>query len=46
MLWVGRNCGQNFLSQVLGVENYALIPQTMVRLCNYSDCGMLKRRFK
>ncbi|XP_055287283.1 protein transport protein Sec24A isoform X2 [Moschus berezovskii] len=32
MLWVGRNCGQNFLSQVLGVENYALIPQTMTDL--------------
>ncbi|XP_060152213.1 protein transport protein Sec24A isoform X1 [Globicephala melas] len=32
MLWVGRNCRQNFLSQVLGVENYALIPQTMTDL--------------
>ncbi|XP_001504440.1 protein transport protein Sec24A isoform X1 [Equus przewalskii] len=32
MLWVGKNCGQNFLSQVLGVQNYALIPQTMTDL--------------
>uniref|UniRef100_A0A480Y328 Protein transport protein Sec24A isoform 1 n=5 Tax=Sus scrofa TaxID=9823 RepID=A0A480Y328_PIG len=32
MLWVGRNCGHTFLSQVLGVENYALIPQTMTDL--------------
>lgn len=31
MLWVGKNCGQNFLHQVLGVENYALIPPNMVR---------------
>ncbi|XP_004629423.1 protein transport protein Sec24A isoform X3 [Octodon degus] len=27
MLWVGKNCAQNFLSQVLGVQNYASIPQ-------------------
>ncbi|XP_027460960.2 protein transport protein Sec24A isoform X3 [Zalophus californianus] len=32
MLWVGKNCGQNFLSQVLGVQNYALIPQIMTDL--------------
>lgn len=32
MLWVGRNCSQNFLSQVLGVQNYASIPQTMTDL--------------
>lgn len=32
MLWVGKNCGQNFLHQVLGVENYALIPQNMTDL--------------
>ncbi|KAK2498146.1 hypothetical protein MC885_021186 [Smutsia gigantea] len=32
MLWVGKNCGQNFLSQVLGVQNYASIPQTMTDL--------------
>lgn len=32
MLWVGRNCAQNFLSQVLGVQNYASIPQTMTDL--------------
>ncbi|KAK7799187.1 hypothetical protein U0070_014087 [Myodes glareolus] len=32
MLWVGRNCAQNFLSQVLGVQNYASIPQKMTDL--------------
>ncbi|XP_053528740.1 protein transport protein Sec24A isoform X2 [Artibeus jamaicensis] len=32
MLWVGKNCGQNFLSQVLGVQNYASIPHTMTDL--------------
>ncbi|XP_006888122.1 PREDICTED: protein transport protein Sec24A [Elephantulus edwardii] len=32
MLWVGKNCGQSFLSQVLGVQNYASIPQTMTDL--------------
>lgn len=32
MLWVGKNCGQNFLSHVLGVQNYASIPQTMTDL--------------
>ncbi|XP_054424424.1 protein transport protein Sec24A isoform X2 [Pteronotus mesoamericanus] len=32
ILWVGKNCGQNFLSQVLGVQSYALIPHTMTDL--------------
>lgn len=32
MLWVGKNCAQNFLSQVLGVQNYASIPQMMTDL--------------
>ncbi|EAW62247.1 hCG1981418, isoform CRA_c [Homo sapiens] len=32
MLWVGKNCTQNFLSQVLGVQNYASIPQPMTDL--------------
>ncbi|XP_036168851.1 protein transport protein Sec24A isoform X2 [Myotis myotis] len=32
MLWIGKNCGQNFLSQVLGVQSYASIPQTMTDL--------------
>ncbi|KAM5299127.1 protein transport protein Sec24A [Ctenodactylus gundi] len=32
MLWVGKNCAQNFFSQVLGVQNYASIPQTMTDL--------------
>ncbi|MBZ3869795.1 Protein transport protein Sec24A [Sciurus carolinensis] len=32
MLWVGKNCAQNFLTQVLGVQNYASIPQTMTDL--------------
>ncbi|MEE6479329.1 hypothetical protein FKM82_012219 [Ascaphus truei] len=31
-LWVGRNCGQNFYTQVLGVANYASIPQEMTLL--------------
>uniref|UniRef100_A0A2K6E8X7 SEC24 homolog A, COPII coat complex component n=1 Tax=Macaca nemestrina TaxID=9545 RepID=A0A2K6E8X7_MACNE len=32
MLWVGKNCTQNFLNQVLGVQNYASIPQPMTDL--------------
>ncbi|XP_038596522.1 protein transport protein Sec24A [Tachyglossus aculeatus] len=32
MLWVGKNCGQNFISQVLGAPNYASIPQNMTHL--------------
>ncbi|XP_021096678.1 protein transport protein Sec24A isoform X3 [Heterocephalus glaber] len=32
MLWIGKNCAQNFLTQVLGVQNYASIPQTMTEL--------------
>uniref|UniRef100_H0X8X9 SEC24 homolog A, COPII coat complex component n=1 Tax=Otolemur garnettii TaxID=30611 RepID=H0X8X9_OTOGA len=32
MLWVGKNCAHNFLSQVLGVQNYASIPQPMTDL--------------
>lgn len=32
MLWIGKNCGQNFISQVLGVQSHALIPQTMTNL--------------
>ncbi|XP_074069635.1 protein transport protein Sec24A [Macrotis lagotis] len=32
MLWVGKNCGQNFLSQVLGVPNYASLPLNMTYL--------------
>ncbi|KAM4826933.1 protein transport protein Sec24A isoform 2-T2 [Thomomys bottae] len=32
MLWIGKNCAQNFLSQVLGVQNYASIPQPMTDL--------------
>ncbi|XP_036915415.1 protein transport protein Sec24A isoform X3 [Sturnira hondurensis] len=32
MLWVGKNCGHNFLSQVLGVQSYASIPHTMTDL--------------
>ncbi|XP_043925169.1 protein transport protein Sec24A [Protopterus annectens] len=31
-LYVGRNCGQLFLRNVLGISNYALIPQNMVEL--------------
>nr|XP_033783178.1 protein transport protein Sec24A [Geotrypetes seraphini] len=31
-LWVGKNCGQDFISHVLGVPNYASIPQTMTQL--------------
>lgn len=30
-LWIGKNCGQSFISQVLGVPNYGSIPQNMVR---------------
>lgn len=32
-LWVGKNCGQNFISRVLGVQHYASIPHNMVRMC-------------
>ncbi|XP_074865539.1 protein transport protein Sec24A isoform X3 [Carettochelys insculpta] len=31
-MWVGKNCGQNFISQVLGVPSYASIPQNMTHL--------------
>ncbi|XP_042305939.1 protein transport protein Sec24A isoform X1 [Sceloporus undulatus] len=31
-LWVGKNCGQNFISHVLGVPNYASIPHNMTHL--------------
>jgi hypothetical protein len=31
MLWVGKNYAQSFLCQVLGVQNYASIPQTTIR---------------
>ncbi|KFV84783.1 Protein transport protein Sec24A, partial [Struthio camelus australis] len=31
-LWIGKNCGQNFISQVLGVPSYASIPQNMTHL--------------
>lgn len=32
-LWIGKNCGQSFISQVLGVPNYGSIPQNMVCAC-------------
>ncbi|KAM4748180.1 protein transport protein Sec24A [Rhinophrynus dorsalis] len=32
LLWVGRNCGQNFFTQVLGVSNYSSMPQEMTQL--------------
>uniref|UniRef100_A0A146V1D4 SEC24 family, member A n=1 Tax=Fundulus heteroclitus TaxID=8078 RepID=A0A146V1D4_FUNHE len=28
-LWIGRNCHPNFLSQVLGVPNYAAVPEKL-----------------
>ncbi|XP_066471311.1 protein transport protein Sec24A isoform X2 [Tiliqua scincoides] len=31
-LWVGKNCGQNFISHVLGVSDYASIPHNMTHL--------------
>ncbi|XP_042737455.1 protein transport protein Sec24A [Lagopus leucura] len=31
-LWIGKNCGQIFISQVLGVPNYGSIPQNMTHL--------------
>ncbi|KAK0143071.1 Protein transport protein Sec24A [Merluccius polli] len=31
-LWVGRSCNPNFLTQVLGVPNYAALPQNMYQL--------------
>uniref|UniRef100_A0A6J0TP85 Protein transport protein Sec24A isoform X1 n=1 Tax=Pogona vitticeps TaxID=103695 RepID=A0A6J0TP85_9SAUR len=31
-LWVGKNCGPNFISHVLGVPNYASIPHNMTHL--------------
>ncbi|KAK9406555.1 protein transport protein Sec24A [Crotalus adamanteus] len=31
-LWVGKNCGQNFITQVLGAPNYASIPHNMTHL--------------
>ncbi|XP_018110457.1 protein transport protein Sec24A isoform X2 [Xenopus laevis] len=32
IIWVGRNCGQNFFTQVLGVANYETMPVEMNRL--------------
>ncbi|KAE8614186.1 hypothetical protein XENTR_v10008029 [Xenopus tropicalis] len=32
ILWVGRNCGQNFFTQVLGVPNYGSMPLEMNQL--------------
>ncbi|XP_075065860.1 protein transport protein Sec24A [Mixophyes fleayi] len=32
LLWVGRSCGQNFLTQVLGVANYSAVSQDMTLL--------------
>ncbi|XP_073429854.1 protein transport protein Sec24A [Dendrobates tinctorius] len=32
LLWVGRSCGQNFFTQVLGVTNYSALSQDMTRL--------------
>lgn len=29
-LWIGRNCNPNFLTQVLGVPNYAAVPDNLV----------------
>ncbi|KAM4620657.1 protein transport protein Sec24A isoform 2-T3 [Polymixia lowei] len=31
-LWIGRNCNPNFLTQVLGVPNYAAVPQNLYLL--------------
>lgn len=31
-LWIGKSCGQSFISQVLGVPNYGSIPQNMTHL--------------
>ncbi|KYO20294.1 protein transport protein Sec24A [Alligator mississippiensis] len=31
-MWIGKNCGQNFINQVFGVPNYASIPQNMTHL--------------
>ncbi|XP_063148369.1 protein transport protein Sec24A isoform X2 [Candoia aspera] len=31
-LWVGKNCGQNFISHVLGAPNYASLPHSMTHL--------------
>lgn len=30
-LWIGRNCNPIFLTQVLGVPNYAAVPDNLVR---------------
>lgn len=32
LLWVGRNSGQNFITQVLGVPNYSALTQDMTQL--------------
>ncbi|KFO70049.1 Protein transport protein Sec24A, partial [Cuculus canorus] len=31
-LWIGKNCGQSFITQVLGVPNYGSVPQNMTHL--------------
>ncbi|OXB60026.1 hypothetical protein ASZ78_002002 [Callipepla squamata] len=41
-LWIGKSCGQNFISQVLGVPNYGSIPQNMVCVVVlYANCTVL-----
>uniref|UniRef100_A0A8D0GZG4 SEC24 homolog A, COPII coat complex component n=1 Tax=Sphenodon punctatus TaxID=8508 RepID=A0A8D0GZG4_SPHPU len=32
LMWIGKNCGHNFISQVLGVPSYASVPQNMTHL--------------
>ncbi|XP_069826047.1 protein transport protein Sec24A isoform X1 [Dendropsophus ebraccatus] len=32
LLWLGRSCGQNFLTQVLGVANYSALSQDLTQL--------------
>ncbi|XP_032558491.1 protein transport protein Sec24A isoform X1 [Chiroxiphia lanceolata] len=43
-LWVGKNCGQGFISQVLGVPNYGSIPQNMTHLPELETAESIRTR--
>uniref|UniRef100_A0A8D2MQU8 SEC24 homolog A, COPII coat complex component n=2 Tax=Zonotrichia TaxID=44387 RepID=A0A8D2MQU8_ZONAL len=43
-MWIGKNCGQGFISQVLGVPNYGSIPQNMTHLPELETAESIRTR--
>ncbi|KAI1902920.1 hypothetical protein AGOR_G00021270 [Albula goreensis] len=43
-LWVGKTCSPNFLTQVLGVPNYAAVPQNMNQLPELDTAESVRTR--